>query len=295
MVFMYKKINVLFFFTVYTISLTGQSGVGRDALKQNICSPPTPAEATFCGEKMPLEYFDVRESLGRELNSLSYWHSSMIYTVQLAGRYMGVIESILKQYGVPDDIKYLCVAESNLQNVVSPARAAGFWQFLPGTAKEFGLQINSEIDERYNLEKSTKAACEYLKMAYARFGNWTLAAASYNVGMTHIANQLALQKQKSYYDLQLNQETIRYVYRAVAYKTIMTDLEKYGFHISSKNIFEPLLFKEIDVTGPVDWIAFSAKHATNYKVLKIFNPWIISTKLSTTKTYKVKIPLKRTQ
>jgi hypothetical protein len=291
---MYKVLNTLFFFIVCINSLIAQSDVVRDALKQNINTPPIPVEATFCGEKVPLEYFDVRESLGRELNSLSYWHSSMIYTIQLAGRYMNIIESMLKKYDIPDDIKYLCVAESNLQNVVSPARAAGFWQFLPGTAREFGLQISSEIDERYNLEKSTKAACEYLRMAYNKFGNWTLAAASYNVGMAHISNQVAMQKQKSYYDLQLNQETIRYVYRAVAYKLVMTAPEKYGFCISPKSIYEPLVYKEIDVTGPVDWIAFSGKHNTNYKVLRIFNPWIISSKLSTTKTYKVKIPLKRT-
>jgi hypothetical protein len=292
---MYKLFITLFFSIICTCSITAQSGAGRDALRQNISSPPIPAEASFCGEKVPLEYFDVKESLSRELNSLSYWHSSMIYTIQLAGRYMDLIERLLKQYGVPDDMKYLCVAESNLQNVVSPAKAAGFWQFLPGTAKEFGLQITAEIDERYNLEKATKAACEYLKMAHSKFGNWTLAAASYNVGMMHIANQVAIQKQNSYYDLQLNQETLRYVYRAVAYKLVMTDPEKYGFCISSKSIYEPLLYKEIDVTGPVDWIVFSEKHSTNYKVLRIFNPWIISTKLSTTKTYKVKIPLKRTQ
>jgi hypothetical protein len=291
---MYKIFVTLLFSIVCTSSLTAQSGAGRDALKQNISSPPIPVETTFCGEKVPVEYFDVKESLSRELISLSYWHSSMIYTIQLAGRYMDIIERMLKQYGVPDDMKYLCVAESNLQNVVSPARAAGFWQFLPGTAKEFGLQITAEIDERYNLEKATKAACEYLKIAYNKFGNWTLAAASYNVGMTHIANQTATQKQKSYYDLQLNQETIRYVYRAVAYKLLMTEPEKYGFNISSKSIFDPLLYKEIEVTGPVDWIAFAEKHNTNYKVLKIFNPWIISIKLSTNKTYKVKIPLKRT-
>jgi hypothetical protein len=292
---MYKIIITLFAYIVCTNSLTAQSGVGRDALKQTISAPLIPSGATFCGEKVPLEYFDVRESLGRELNSLSYWHSSMIYTIQLAERYMNVIENLLRRYGVPDDIKYLCVAESNLQNVVSPASAAGFWQFLPGTAKEFGLQITTEIDERYNLEKSTKAACEYLKIAYNKFGNWTLAAASYNVGMGHIANQIAIQKQRSYYDLQLNQETIRYIYRAVAYKLVMTEPEKYGFYISSKSVYEPLLYREIDVTGPVDWITFAERYGTNYKVLKIFNPWIISTKLSTTKTYKVKIPLRRIQ
>jgi hypothetical protein len=285
---------MLFLYIVCANSLRAQFDFGQYDLKQNISSPPIPAKVTFCGEKVPLEYFDVRESLGRELNSLSYWHSSMIFTIQLAGRYMNIIESILKQYDIPADMKYLCVAESNLQNVVSPAKAAGFWQFLPVTAKEFGLQITPEIDERYNLEKATKAACEYLKMAYNRFGNWTLAAASYNVGMSHIANQVTVQKQNSYYDLHLNPETIRYIYRAVAYKLVMTDPEKYGFCIELNSIFEPLLYKEIDVTGPVDWIDFAAKYNTNYKVLKIFNPWIISTKLSTSRTYKVKIPLKRT-
>jgi hypothetical protein len=274
--------------------LTAQWNIEQDALKQNISPPPLPDEASFCGEKVPLEYFDVKESLSRELNSLSYWHSSMIYTQQLAGRYMAIIENLLKQYGLPDDFKYLCVAESNLQNLVSPAKAAGFWQFLPGTAKEFGLQITTEIDERYNLEKSTKAACEYLKMAYKKFGNWTLAAASYNVGMGHIANQLDIQKQNSYYNLHLNTETLRYVYRAVAYKLIMTTPEKYGFCISPQNELEPLVYKEINATGPLDWISFSEENNTNYKVLKIFNPWIIATKLSSNRVYKVKIPLKRT-
>jgi hypothetical protein len=289
------RITVLLFLYIFGITtLTAQWNIGESALKQNISPPSLPAQASFCGEKVPLEYFDVRESLSREMNSLSYWHSSMIYTIQLAGRYMKIIENIIKQNGLPDDLKYLCVAESNLQNVVSPAKAAGFWQFLPGTAKEFGLQITSEIDERYNLEKSTKAACEYLKLAYNKFVNLTLAAASYNVGMWHIANQLTLQKQNSYYDLHLNLETMRYVYRAVAYKLIMTEPEKYGFYISPKSELEPLLYKEVEAKGPLDWISFSGKNGTNYKVLKIFNPWIMDTKLSTPKAYKVKIPLKRT-
>jgi hypothetical protein len=290
----YKKIIILFFLIIGTNLLTAQSGIENNALKQNISSPPLPAGATFCGEKVPIEYFDVRESLNRELNSLSYWHSSMIYTIQLTGRYIGYIENMLKQHGLPDDLKYLCITESNLQNVVSPSKAAGFWQFLPGTAKEFGLQVTPEIDERYNLEKSTKAACEYLKMAYKKFGNWTLASASYNVGMAHIANQMAIQKQNSYYDLHLNQETTRYIYRAVAYKLIMTAPLKYGFYISEKSKFEPLSCREVEVTGPVDWIAFAAKHGTNYKVLKIFNPWIMAVKLTANKSYKVKIPVKRT-
>jgi hypothetical protein len=289
------RITVLLFLYIFCInSLTAQWNIGQGALKQNISPPSLPVEASFCGEKVPLDYFDVRESLSREMNSLSYWHSSMIYTIQLAGRYMAIIENIIKQYGIPDDLKYLCVAESNLQNVVSPAKAAGFWQFLPGTAKEFGLQITSEIDERYNLEKSTRAACEYLKLAHNKFKNWTLAAASYNVGMGHIASQLTLQNQNSYYDLHLNMETSRYVFRAVAYKLIMTEPEKYGFYVPPKSKLEPLVYKEVEAKGPLDWISFSEKNNTNYKLLKIFNPWIISTKLSSPKAYKVKIPLKRT-
>jgi hypothetical protein len=273
--------------------LYAQFGTKHDSLRQNVNPPTLPTSVYFCGERVPLEYFDVEESLQREMNSLCYWHSSLIYTMQLAGRYMKTIENLLKQYDIPDDFKYLCVAESNLQNVVSPAKAAGFWQFLPGTAKEFGLQITSEIDERYNLELSTKAACEYLKAAYKRFGNWTMAAASYNVGMAHITNQMALQKQKSYYNLHLNPETARYIYRAVAYKLVMQNPELYGFHIP-KGSFEPLQFKEIPVTGAVDWIAFAEKNNTNYKVLRILNPWITGTKLSVNKTYNVKIPIRRT-
>jgi len=264
-----------------------------ETLKQNVSPPRIPATVDFCGEKVPLNYFDVQESLLREMNSLCYWHSSMIYTMQLANRYMGVIEAILKQNNIPDDFKYICVAESNLQNLVSPAKAAGFWQFMPATATEFKLEMTAEIDERYNLEKATKAACEYLQKAYNKFGSWTMAAASYNVGMTHMTTQMTLQKQNSYYDLNLNQETARYVYRAIAYKLIMKNPETYGFHIPA-NEFSPLSYKDVRVTGPVNWIDFAEKNKTNYKVLLIYNPWIRATKLSTAKTYTVKVPLKRT-
>jgi hypothetical protein len=265
-----------------------------NSLKQNISSTPVPEQVTFCGEKVPLEYFDTKESLRREMNAISYWHSSMIYTLQLSNRYMGTIEKLLKQYEVPDDMKYVCIAESNLQNLVSPSKAAGFWQFLSGTAKDFGLTVNSEIDERYNLEKSTKAACEYLKKAYDRFGNWTLAVASYNVGMSYISNQIEMQKQNSYYDMYLNSETSRYVFRAIAYKLIIQNPETYGFQVH-KNDMKPLQYSEIEVTGPVNWIEFALSNGTNYKLLRMFNPWIIDSKLSSTKTYTVKIPSKREQ
>jgi hypothetical protein len=280
---------------VYAATALAQwrASAGQDpVMEQKVVVPPLPATVYFCGEKVPLEYFDVKESLQRELNSVCYWHSSLIYTIQLAERYMGVIENILKQNNIPDDIKYLCVAESNLQNVVSPSRAAGFWQFLSGTAKEYGLQVTAEIDERYNLEMATKAACDYLKAAYRKFGNWTLAAASYNVGMAHITKQLSLQQQDSYYNLSLNLETARYVFRALAYKLVMQNPENYGFYIA-KGDFKPVQYKEVSVEGPVDWVNFAANYGTNYKVLKLMNPWIMDTKLSAVRRYKVKIPVKR--
>jgi hypothetical protein len=278
---------------LFSTALFAQWNGNREPLSQNITPPALPASADFCGEKMPLEYFDVRESLQREMNSICYWHSSMIYTVQLAQRYMDIIEKILKENGVPDDLKYMCVAESNLQNLVSPAKAAGFWQFLSSTAKDYGLEVNAEIDERYHFEKSTQAACKYMKDAYAKFGNWTMAAASYNVGMGHINNQIAVQKTDNYYNLLLNQETGRYIFRAVAYKTIMQNPEKYGFRINAQD-FYPLRYRELEVKGTVNWVDLALENDTNYKMLRYFNPWIRDVKLTNRfgKTYKVKIPEK---
>lgn len=289
---MYKISLLLFCVLCFTAQLSAQWANKTESLKQHVAPPQIPANIDFCGEKIPLENFDVRESLQRELNSICYWHSSLIYTLQLANRYMPVIEKLLKQNGVPDDIKYLCVTESNLQNVVSPAKAAGFWQFVPVTAKEYKLEITAEIDERYNLEKATKAACSYLKTAKQRFGNWTTAAASYNVGMAHMTNQIATQKEDSYYDLYLNPETARYVFRAIAFKIVMQNPTVYGFHIPQGQ-FSQLQYKEVNVTGPVNWVDFAQKNKTNYKVLREFNPWIRSTKLSTAKTYKVRLPKSR--
>ncbi|MDR2424650.1 MAG: lytic transglycosylase domain-containing protein [Prevotellaceae bacterium] len=286
------RLLLLCFISIPVFSSAQWNASPGNALKQNITSPYIPPVVTFCGEKVPIEHFDVRESLVREMNSLCYGHSLMIYTLQLSERYMGIIENILKQQGVPDDMKYLCVTESNLQNLISPSKAAGFWQFMSGTAKEFGMQINAEIDERYNLEKATKAACDYLTGAYKQFGNWTLSAAAYNVGISHISNRLKVQQEDSYYNLQLNTETARYVFRAIAYKIIMQNPETYGYHLP-KNDFKPLQYTEVMVTGPVNWIDIAKKYNTSYKILKHFNPWIMDVKLSVAKTYKVKIPVKR--
>lgn len=260
---------------------------------QNIVAIPAPDEATFAGEKVPLEYFDVNEFLSRELTSISYGHGIMVQTMRLANRYFPIIEPILKEQGVPDDFKYLCVAESNLQNVISPARAVGYWQFLEGTGKEFGLEINKEVDERYHIEKATVAACKYFKRAYAKYGNWTLAAASYNVGMAHIDGQIKRQNTESYYDMSLNTETSRYVYRAVAYKEIMTKPHLYGFYVAKEDLYKPLEYKEVEVKTNIANIAdFAEKHGTNYKMIKVFNPWLRDGLLTNAakKTYTIKIP-----
>lgn len=254
-----------------------------------------PEAVDFAGEKVPLEYFDIRESLERELNVMTYGHNLTILTARLSKRYFPIIEPILKEQNVPDDFKYLCVAESNLQNLISTAKATGFWQFLSGTAKQYGLEVNDEVDERYHLEKSTVAACKYLKEAYARYGNWTLAAASYNTGMGNIDKAVAEQNTRNYYDMSLNLETSRYVFRMLGYKIILNNLEQHGFHISDSEYFDPLQYSEVSVKEPIPSIAdFAEKHGTNYKMIKLLNPWLRKAKLTNKigKTYKIKIPTK---
>ena len=264
-------------------------------IQQTITLPPLPEQQTFAGEMVPLQNFDTRESLQRELTVITYWHASMIYTLQLANRFFPIIEPILKEEGVPDDFKYLCVAESNLQQVISPAKAVGFWQFLDGTGKEYGLKITSEIDERYHIEKSTRAACAYLKKMKQRYGNWTLAAASYNVGFRNIDRYVETQKEKSYYDLLLPEETGRYVFRAIVFKLVMTNPEAYGFMMKKEDLFPPMEWTEVEVNKSIaSWADFAAEHHTNYKIFKYFNPWLRHTSLSNDKgeTYIVKIPKK---
>lgn len=260
---------------------------------QNIVAIPAPEKAHFAGERVPLEYFDVNEYLSRELTSIAHGHGILIQTIRLSNRYFPIIEPILKEHGIPDDFKYLCVAESNLQNVISPARAVGYWQFLEGTAKDFGLEVNKEVDERYHIEKATVAACKYFNRAYAKYGSWTLAAASYNVGMGHIDSQIKRQKTDSYYDMSLNMETARYVYRAIAYKEIMSNPHLYGFYIAEKDLYKPLEYKEVEVkTGITDFADFAKENGTNYKMIKVFNPWLRSGLLTNTakKTYTIRIP-----
>jgi membrane-bound lytic murein transglycosylase D len=259
----------------------------------NIKSFKLPDEVTFAGEKMPLDNFDTRESLEREILTSAYRHSSTILIIKRANRYLPAIEKILKKNNVPDDFKYLVAAESEYSNLVSPVGAAGFWQIMPETGKEEGLEINTVVDERYDIEKSTQFACDYFMKSYEKFGNWTLAAASYDGGRTAIDEQIDIQHQHNYYDLLLSDETARYIFRAVAYKLIITDPENYGFKISKTDLYPELKFSELTVDSAItDFSAFAEKFGTNYKMLKFLNPWLRKPYLTpkANKEYLIKIP-----
>jgi len=252
-----------------------------------------PENVTFAGERMPLENFDTRESLEREILTSAYRHSSTIMIIKRANRYLPVIEKILKENNIPDDFKYLVAAESEYSNMISPAGATGFWQIMPETGKEEGMEINTIVDERYNVEKSTQFACDYFRRSYERYGNWTLAAASYNGGRNGLDEQIGMQKQNNYYDLLLNEETARYIFRAVAYKLVITDPVSYGFDLSKDDLYPELKYYEVKVDSAVtNFSDFAAKYGTNYKMLKFLNPWLRKPFLTPrpNKTYLIKIP-----
>jgi membrane-bound lytic murein transglycosylase D len=252
-----------------------------------------PEIVTFAGEKMPLDNFDTKESLQREILTTAYRHSSTILIIMRAHRYLPLIEKILKKNNVPDDFKYLVAAESEYSNMVSPAGATGFWQIMPETGKEEGMEINTVVDERYDVERSTQFACEYFLKSYEKYGNWTLAAASYNGGRGGVDEQIDIQHQNNYYDLLLSEETARYIFRAVAYKLVITDPGSFGFNIPKKDLFPEFSYYEVKVdTAVTDFSAFAQKFGTNYKILKLLNPWLRKPYLTpkSNKEYMIKIP-----
>jgi hypothetical protein len=254
-----------------------------------------PSEISFAGERIPLENFDVRESLDKELLVNTYWHSQTFLLIKRANRFFPEIEPILEKYGIPDDFKYLALAESGLTNAVSPAGAAGIWQFVKPTGIEYGLEINDEVDERYSIQKSTEAACKFLKHSYNLYKSWTMAAASYNMGRTGLNKQIARQQSRNYYDILLNDETSRYVFRIASLKTIVSNPEKYGFIISKEDLYPPYQSKDMHVSVPINDIAqFAFQHGTNYKMIKILNPWLRDNVLTNKyrKTYTIKLPEK---
>ncbi len=254
---------------------------------------PMPQNLDFAGEKLPLEDPDIYERMDRELLVNTYWQSNALLLIKRANKYFPVIEPILKEEGIPDDFKYLAVIESGLTQAVSPAKAVGFWQILEGTGKEYGLEINDNVDERYHIEKSTRVAADYLKKAKERFGSWTLAAASYNAGQYGVDKQLERQKVGDYYDLLLGEETGRYVFRIIALKEIMNNPNKYGFNYKEEDLYKNIPVKKVKVDTVVkDFPDFAEKFGINYKVLKIHNPWLRDDHLknASRKTYFIDIP-----
>lgn len=252
-----------------------------------------PSSMSFCGEPVPMDRLDVRERLDRELLVNTYWQSNTLLAHKRAARWFPLIEQVLEREGVPDDMKYLALIESGLTNVVSPAGATGYWQFLKDTGIQYGLEINSEVDERYHVEKSTEAACRYLKKAHARYGDWATAAASYNMGMGGVDKQLQRQRAEDYYSMQLSEETSRYVFRILAMKEIISDPVRYGFHIRSRDLYPPYRTRNVEVTGPIeDLAAFAQRQGTDYRTLKLLNPWLRDTRLTNkeNRTYVLLLP-----
>ncbi len=252
-----------------------------------------PDSLNFCGESVDLTNPDVIERLDEELLKNAFWHSSTILIIKKMHRWFPVIEKILKEEKIPDDFKYLMVIESNISNAVSPRGATGFWQLMKGTAKEYGLIVNSEVDERYNPIKSTRAACKYLKKAYSKFNNWTLVAASYNMGMRGLSRVLERQNGKTYYDLSLNRETSRYVFRILAFKEILKNPSEFNFSISKENVYQPLQTKKIKVTESIkDLAEFAKENDVSYRTLKYYNPWLRENSLTvkSNNSYEILFP-----
>ena len=238
-------------------------------------SVPIPKQITFAGEKVPLQDPEVRERLEMELVQTAYRHSRTIMNLKRAGRWFPQIVPILKKNNIPEDFKYIAVVESNLLNLISKVGATGFWQFLRETGAQYGLEINREVDERYNRLKATEAACKYLNHSYGIFDNWALVAASYNRGMGGIRSNVNRQKVTSYYDLFLNPETAKYVIRAVAVKIIFENPTKYGFNIPENQRYKPIDYRKVVVDSTVsDLVAFAIQQGITYKMLKVHNPWL---------------------
>ena len=247
----------------------------------------------FSGEEVPTFMADVQERLDKEMITNMNYHTNTTLVIKRANKVFPIIEPILAKYGVPDDFKYLAVIESSLVNAVSPAGARGVWQFMPATAKEKGMEVSDEVDERYHLEKSTEAACKYLLVAKEKFGSWTLAAASYNGGMNGISKKMEEQQVDNYYDLLLTEETSRYVFRILALKEIMKNSDKYGFRIPNEALYYNIPTRKLVIDSSItDLAKFAKSQGVNYKILKIHNPWLRDKKLTNTsgKKYEIEIP-----
>jgi membrane-bound lytic murein transglycosylase D len=282
-------------FFIFSSKFVADDEINRKLFLANnkIFSIAIPKNLVFANEKIPIYDFTVLESMERELLVNTYFHSQTILIHKRANRWLPFIASILKKNEVPEDFKYVALVESNLTNNVSPKGAAGFWQFIVGSGKQFGLEINDDVDERYNIEKATEAACKYFKEAYRTFNNWTLAAASYNMGIDGLKNQMEKQKANTYYDLYLNEETARYIFRILAIKEIISNPKDYGYQLRNKDLYPFIATQKIRVDSSItDLVGFAIKNNSNYKILKYFNPWLKNISLINRdkKTYFIEFP-----
>jgi membrane-bound lytic murein transglycosylase D len=286
---------------VTTIFLNNNTTTASEFLNEDfpqgykITSPEIPNYLEFAGEKIPTENFEVFERMDREFISNTYYHSATILALKRATRWFPVIEPILKKNNIPDDFKYLCVAESNMENVVSPAGATGFWQFMKEAGEKYDLEINSLVDQRYDVWKSTEAACKYIKDSYEMFGSWTLSAASYNMGQDGVTLQMERQKAKDYFNLVINSETSRFVARIVALKYILQNPAAYGYAIKDDEKYKPIEYYEIKLDSSVsDFPDYAKSLGINYFILKMYNPWLRDNYLTNNskQVYMIKLPTK---
>ncbi len=297
--------SLAYFFLLLTVVVLLGASVVFQKTHRDVSTPGTnkqyykivplnlPDTLSFAGEKVPLDIFYVREALDRELSVNTYWHSSTLQLLKKANRWFPVIDTILKSEGMPSDFRYMPLIESGFTNDISPAGAVGFWQLLKGTAKEYGLEIDKEVDERYHVEKASHAACRYLKKSYGKFGSWALVVASYNAGQKGISKLMEKQKSNNFYDLLVSDETSRYIYRMLAFKLIFENPERYGFYLSKEEEYRVIPVHYIVVDHRVkSWADFAHKQHISYKLLKYFNPWLRQNYLKNRrkKTYQIAIP-----
>lgn len=264
-----------------------------DAPKQTVRSWSIPEDLSLAGEAVPITQLDVREKLDRELIVNTYWHSNAMLIMKRAHRWFPVIEPILEEEGLPEDFKYLAVIESGLTNAVSPAGATGFWQFLKSTGRKYDMEVTEQVDERYHLEKATRGACAYLKSMHAKYSSWALAAASYNMGPGALDKRLAEQKVDTYWDLLLNAETGRYVYRILAVKQLFANPADYGFVLDESDLYPTYQTVDVEVTSSISNLAdWALEQGINYKILKTLNPWLRAKSLtvSSGKSYVIQLP-----
>jgi len=287
-------LTITFFASYYSGTTKEPDQPVEDKLPQVIQPVSLDQSFDFAGEALPMDNFDVRERLDRELLTNTYWHSTTLQHIKSTYKYFPVIEKILAENDMPEDFKYLAVAESSLRNATSPAGARGIWQFMKNTGAFYGLEINSEVDERYHLEKATEAACKYLTDYYQQFGSWTLSAAAYNMGGPRLKKEMEVQRADNFYDLNLNQETNRYIFRLVAIKEILKTPEKFGFYLEDGDGYKPLTdYKVVEVSSSIANLGdFAKEHGITYRMLKVYNPWLRTSKLTNRsgKTYEIKIP-----